>query len=70
MVSFRRPAGVFTTKDPRHQGKNHREVREVKEEKTFSPQRHRGHKGEKMQATSAKDTEERGLWFVDYPSLL
>ncbi len=38
--------------------------------KDFSPRRHRGHKGEKMQATSAENTEKRGLRFVDYPSLL
>jgi hypothetical protein len=43
--SFRRPAEGFTTKAPRHQGKTHREVREVREEKTFSPQRRKGHEG-------------------------
>jgi hypothetical protein len=36
----------------------------------ISPQRHRGHKGEKMQGPSAKVTEERGQWLVDYPSLI
>jgi hypothetical protein len=51
---------TLTTKAPRHQGKNHREVREVKEEKTFSPQRaqrgkdarqkRRGHKGKRAVA--------------------
>jgi hypothetical protein len=51
MVSFRRPAGVFTTKDPRHQGKNHREVREVK---TFSPQRHRDGMRRPVSAESIK----------------
>jgi hypothetical protein len=35
-----------------------------------SPPRHKGHKGEKMQATSAEVTEERGLWLVDYSSLI
>jgi hypothetical protein len=37
-------AGRFTTKTPRHQGKNHREDGEVREEraKRFSPQRRRG----------------------------
>jgi hypothetical protein len=35
-----------------------------------SPPRHKGHKGKKMQATSAENTEERGLWLVDYPSLI
>jgi hypothetical protein len=48
---------------------SNREDGEVREER-LSPPRHKGHKGEKMQATSAKDTEKRGLWFVDYPSLL
>jgi hypothetical protein len=43
--SFRRPAEGFTTKAPRHQGKTHREIREVREEKTFSPQRRKGHEG-------------------------
>jgi hypothetical protein len=45
-------------------------IRPKAEKKNISPQRHRGHKGEKMQATSAKVTEEGGLWFVDYPSLI
>jgi hypothetical protein len=53
--------------------------------KDIPPQRHQGHEGKtftteaqrhrealrlKMQGTSAENTEERGLWFVDYPSLL
>jgi hypothetical protein len=33
MPSFRRPAGRFTTKPPRHQGKTHREDREAREER-------------------------------------
>jgi hypothetical protein len=60
---------TLTTKAQRHQGKTHREDGEVREER-LSPRRHKGHKGEKMQATSAEDTEERGLWLVDYPSLI
>jgi hypothetical protein len=49
---------TLTTKAPRHQGKNHREVREVREEKTFSPPRHKGHKGGKMQGIRKEVTEE------------
>jgi hypothetical protein len=60
---------TLTTKAQRHQGKIHREVREVREER-LSPRRHRGHKGEKMQGRSAEGTEKRGLWLVDYPSLI
>jgi hypothetical protein len=37
---------------------------------TTEAQRHREALREKMQGGSAKVTEKRGLWFVDYPSLI
>jgi hypothetical protein len=37
---------------------------------TTEAQRHREALREKMQGPSAKVTEERGLWLVDYPSLI
>ncbi len=75
---------TLTTKAQRHQGKIHREDGEVRE-KRFHHKGHRGHEGkmftteaqrhrealrEKMQGPSAKVTEERGQWLVDYPSLI
>jgi hypothetical protein len=37
---------------------------------TAEAQRHREALREKMQGPSAKVTEERGQWLVDYPSLI
>jgi hypothetical protein len=45
-------------------------MRPKAEKKNISPQRRKGHEGKKMQGRSAEDTKERGLWFVDYPSLI
>jgi hypothetical protein len=37
---------------------------------TTEAQRHREALRLKMQGTSAENTEERGLWLVDYPSMV
>jgi hypothetical protein len=44
--------------------------REGRKDFTAEAQRRKGHKGEKMQGISAEVTEKRGLWLVDYPSLI
>jgi hypothetical protein len=50
---------------------HHRNHRGHEERKlTTEAQRHGEVMGRKMQATSAEVTEKRGLWFVDYSSLI